>query len=1062
MASGDMNTSQPVPSEFEPYLSDAAKLRRLARGLIDDMHVVEDAVHAALAASAHRQYRDEAHRSRSLWASVRNAINDHRRSTANRVARERVAARPEALPAADDSTIRIETSKLVLEELGQLDERYRSVLTRHYLQDLSPKAIATQDGVDLNTVHRRIQRGRELLRERLERRAGGRENLLGLLIPFVGAPRAGLLRGLRSTASSSPAAWAAAVIVSLGLGLLLWFTPEVIELSTAAAPASGPSLASATEARAQESHNASRTAVESHERVELRVVTGSGAQRVADAAVTWWPLPQHPTAAKEVEYWFQNNILEERVRDGAVEHIADANGVAQLPWSSNGFVAIASKGSLWGYTVVPASHRGPVLLEVVEDSDFDVFVRDPEGRPLEGMIVAFGVVFSNYEKNSLVPDEVTGKLLRTTTGQSGRAKLRHIAALRRRSTDPTTTMAQLIVGAVGRPSARRYDLALQELGSRVLNVEWTSPLTTLDIEVEGAPAGYALHPCCFGGGGEMAEDVWSHLVTFDGRCRIAADMDFAEKLKWRPFELELVSPRSLAEIGEPGDRVHLRFAAVPARADLGDCTVAAQLVDANGVPLVDRTVTLVRTHELATDEVVATARTSSTGAFELRIRGVGDPDSLHCLLLSPSANGVGAESLVELVPSAAARHELGVLQSSKLGAVVSGTIVDERGAPVSGAFVRVVRGDLISSRVDGQSAEFAFTEVISTAGGAFVAPMELDPEDMVAPKLTIVATSDGHGDGFTTVGSDLSGLKVKLGVGATVRGRVQLDPSIPTSSVWVFASPFKHETECDQGGVHRLGSATRFAARTQSVDPDGRFELTGLASAPLHLSVLYFGDQARFHDSAVTLHTERLDATEESIDIDLRRAFHRCVLQFKDALSGAPAAGVSIRLYRDSDGFGGRVSSDSAGRASLLVPTGLKAFVESLEYYNDELDLEQTDLTVELSRPRLLTFQVEAGLPALDPPLRFGVLVSPVDCLMPSSRRSVPIDGDSRAVLSGAGRPRALAQVVIGVWSDNSSSWVGCGDEVTFEVDLEPDSVHLLRLPTPGQIQAALEQARQR
>ncbi len=1046
MASGDMSTSQPVPSEFEPYLSDAAKLRRLARGLIDDMHVVEDAVHAALAASAHRQYRDEAHRSRSLWASVRNAINDHRRSSANRVARERVAARPEAAPAADESLHRIETSKLVLEELGQLDEVYRSVLTRHYLQDLSPKAIATQDGVDLNTVHRRIQRGRELLRERLERRAGGRENLLGLLVPFAGAPRAGLLRSLRDVAQSSPAVWAAAVIVSVGLGLLFWLTPEVIELRTAAAPSSSSLLASTSEASAQDSRDSARAAVESEQRVELRVVTGSGAQRVADAAVTWWPLSQRPNAAKEVEYWFQNNILEDRIRDGAVEHTADTNGVAQLPWSSTGFVAIASKGSLWGYSVVPASQRGPALLELVEDWDLEMFVHDQEVRPLEGMIVSLAAI-PYLGQSEIFQSQLTDQL--------GKAKLRHFGAVRNSPSNPRVGSAYVTVGVCGSTHERVYELTPADLQDRKIDVTWASAVAQFDVRVVDDPPGPSTHRFVLSI--DNVDEEWISVTTINGSTRLAVSPSRPGFLGWDRSELRLLNSAESPASFVPLEIVPMVFGVVDATSaeQVGQhWTVVGRVVDREGRPLEGRSF---RVNCACGDYLHA--KTGFDGAFEVRMPSC-DMQGNGCSILFRSADAAqGSETIHTFVPESGHSLDVGELRSSLVSLSVRGRVVDSRSSPVSGATVTLAcfEPDSLSSWFGPRRINVRVSR--SEKHGTFEIALDWPAESRVAEMPLLVSHPDfGQFVGIARPGQQ--DVVAQLPSARTVSGRVLLDPSISNSDIWIEASPFEWARSGNAGKVWTTHEDFASLGRLVRVDRDGGFVLLGLGDATLNLTVVHHG-MVLGSDPPDALHSIRVDLsgseTEVRLpDIDLRSAFCRTSFTFVDKRDRAPVSGIRI-AFRSADApeFYASARSDSRGRASLLTPTGATAFIESNEFYADEVECTGTVRIISLERRPTLEFQLEGAPPVLDEGVALAVRIRAPGNVEPVSE--VTLEG---LALRAPAPDRHHAELAV-VVQTNGDSEPCTAPQV---IDLVPGQTepYLVKAPTQAEVDAAVRVLRSR
>lgn len=71
------------------------------------------------------------------------------------------------IPTTGTTAVRPIDAKLVLEELANIDERYRSVLELFYLGDLSYKEISTVLRVPVGTVMSRLSRGKEQLRRAL-------------------------------------------------------------------------------------------------------------------------------------------------------------------------------------------------------------------------------------------------------------------------------------------------------------------------------------------------------------------------------------------------------------------------------------------------------------------------------------------------------------------------------------------------------------------------------------------------------------------------------------------------------------------------------------------------------------------------------------------------------------------------------------------------------------------------------------------------------------------------------------------------------------------------------
>lgn len=177
----------PAPGA-EDLVAHGRFLRALARQLVSDPHGAEDLVQDTyVAALEHPPHHAGALTSWLGRILRRRAVTDGLRER-ERATREGAAARPEAgVPAPDDLAAEIELQRGLFESVERLREPYRSTLYLRYYRALLPQAIAERERVPLKTVKTRLARGLELLREDLDRRHGGREAWVALLVPFVRA-----------------------------------------------------------------------------------------------------------------------------------------------------------------------------------------------------------------------------------------------------------------------------------------------------------------------------------------------------------------------------------------------------------------------------------------------------------------------------------------------------------------------------------------------------------------------------------------------------------------------------------------------------------------------------------------------------------------------------------------------------------------------------------------------------------------------------------------------------------------------------------------------------------
>jgi RNA polymerase sigma-70 factor (ECF subfamily) len=165
---------------------ETALLRRIARGIVLEPALAEDAVQeawlAALRAGPHALANGG-----WLTQAVKRIALGLRRREARQARREREGARREQLPPASETAARVELLRELLGALESLDEPYRTAVQLRLVDDLPPREIAERTGVPVETARTRIKRGVERLRAQIDaRHAGRRGEFLALLAPLAG------------------------------------------------------------------------------------------------------------------------------------------------------------------------------------------------------------------------------------------------------------------------------------------------------------------------------------------------------------------------------------------------------------------------------------------------------------------------------------------------------------------------------------------------------------------------------------------------------------------------------------------------------------------------------------------------------------------------------------------------------------------------------------------------------------------------------------------------------------------------------------------------------------
>lgn len=186
--------------ELEDLLRHERFVRALARYLLGDRDHAEDIVQETWLAALQTRTRPNDHRS-WLAGIVRNLVRRALRGRDRRARRERTAARPIHVRAADDlfmeETVRRRVAELVL----ALPGIYREAILLRFFDDLSPREIAERLGQRGSTVRMRIKRGLAMVRQQLVAEFDGDERSLGCIL-------GGLAVGATSRAR---AAWAAGI-----------------------------------------------------------------------------------------------------------------------------------------------------------------------------------------------------------------------------------------------------------------------------------------------------------------------------------------------------------------------------------------------------------------------------------------------------------------------------------------------------------------------------------------------------------------------------------------------------------------------------------------------------------------------------------------------------------------------------------------------------------------------------------------------------------------------------------------------------------------------------------
>src|SRR5262245_57219552 len=225
MERGGSHAERALLEEQSPWVH--AFARRIVRDPHGANDIAQEALLAALVAPPPR--RESASELRAWLGSV--TVNLARRTVergSRRAARERRAARDEALPSTLDAMGRAAVHDVVVQAVAKLDEPYRTAIRLRYFENVSISEIARRTGAGETRVRKWLWRGRALLRARLERSRrdrGPRGGSLWLSSLFGARWRSAAPR-LPFLGPAAVHAALVALLLALGLGAAWWSSPE--------------------------------------------------------------------------------------------------------------------------------------------------------------------------------------------------------------------------------------------------------------------------------------------------------------------------------------------------------------------------------------------------------------------------------------------------------------------------------------------------------------------------------------------------------------------------------------------------------------------------------------------------------------------------------------------------------------------------------------------------------------------------------------------------------------------------------------------------------------------
>lgn len=693
-------------SELSNLLDHADWLKGLARRLVRDGHEAEDVFQEALILANSAELPAGVPARSWLAGVVRNVARNKQRSERRRRDHEqRTEGAASAAHSAFDDAALLERQRALLTHVEALSAPQRRAVIARFYDGLPPRKIAAAEGVSVSTINSRIQRGIEVLRERLDGEFGDRRTWAAWAVPLAGASqtlvRVGASGFMGVPLSTLIAVLAALVLFSAGYFVLRRSTvaledPLDSEMGGLRADAGGVAPApprDIDETSPADDEAARRTL---SPRAQATVTVRDAKLGTAAAGVDVWFAP----AKSSWEAWPDESIEAHVWRTGA-RTVTDEEGRAtvtgELP-----MIVIAADAKRHGYALFEPGGE-ELVLSLERAHRMTVRVEDRAGRRLEDglTIVAatrlsgFGDVGSpsadrieldrralvhgaagfqnpwsgspfastvpsitSWTKYSIDSVSIDGPgLFEFEPGTASRSVYR---PFRRKPKETERVLVMPQVGVVR--------LELKERGGRRAKLNGTA---TVSFSRQLGPTGYvSQYPA------KIVDGVarWPNFVVGSRRFNV----DIEVPIRGSHWRVQGVGP-------ERGDETATVRATLPERP-----TVIARLVDPTGSPLQLKSVSL--THGAphgGSRSVRAASGADGSVRFELAEAKLLEPPYLLTAGLRTEGLGVEAATAIDL-PDGGFDGELDLGDVALFFEPVrqlNGVVVSEDGVPVSGAQV---------------------------------------------------------------------------------------------------------------------------------------------------------------------------------------------------------------------------------------------------------------------------------------------------------------------------------------------------------------------------------------
>ncbi len=697
--------------------------------------------------------------------------------------------------------------------------------------------------------------------------------------------------------------------------------------------------------------------------ITVAIVRGSTDLAAADAEVWWWPRPSVLEDPEGIDGWLLRGELDERLLTARVLR-ADTLGRVHIPRTYGGIVVAAAHGTWWGCATFDAFPEDPCVVTLAEDEDLKVRVVDEDGIPLLGV----PVVLRERGLRS-----VRDYRLARTQGPAGIAVLRHARRALRSLPSAAGNVSVAVRGLLDLPVERFVDRAGPFPETLELVLGATSSCVIQIVDSLDQPLAGPLHAKLqfaepgrldFGGEGqdlECMETRHGPALAFEHvslRRNLRATLTRAGLNA--PLEVHFASASKAGECVQmrvrlPSDLVVLRGSLVTAQGSSSARILArARLLASPPHP------PGAESWSLTTDE---------NGRFALPVPARKQvPLGLSLVIAQLAPDGSELAFARAPLPQAmqGGTYDLGSLMLSPVALAASGLVLDESGLPLAGAVVSPFQLEPQESHSRAplwHELEHLADETDSEGRFEIRARFE-------QATLALVAKQKGRVGEVVPILTGSEGVRLVLGRGGSIEGRLLLDSSLAQELVVVQAVRDAPEPACNI--VPTL--------KPSAVDREGRFAIPDLLPGDYSLNVIH----AASGQLLSSVHAVKVVAAESIGDrrlepLDLRATYRLIGLDLLDRSGKTVSQARALSRPSGDDSARWTYTQAIGGRLPILCDgRALDIAIVAPGFQRVELERIRASGPVTLRRACRLRLRLAPGLRAPDPPLHLGVRLKPI------------------------------------------------------------------------------------